>query len=101
MNDWKNKIIYQIYPRSFLDTSGNGVGDLNGIANRIDYISDLGVDYVWISPFFKSPQKDFGYDVSDYRKVDTLFGSNEDFKKLLDIFHNKNLNFIKDAERAG
>ena len=96
MNDWKNKIIYQIYPRSFLDTSGNGVGDLNGITNKIDYISDLGVDYVWISPFFKSPQKDFGYDVADYRKVDKLFGSNDDFKKLLDIFHNKNLKVITD-----
>ena len=94
MNDWKNKIIYQIYPRSFLDTSGNGVGDLNGITNKIDYISDLGVDYVWISPFFKSPQKDFGYDISDYRKVDALFGSNDDFKKLLDIFHNKNLKLL-------
>jgi len=96
MDDWKNKIIYQIYPRSFLDTSGNGVGDLNGITNKIDYISDLGVDYVWISPFFKSPQKDFGYDVADYRKVDKLFGSNDDFKKLLDIFHNKNLKVITD-----
>ena len=96
MEDWKNKIIYQIYPRSFLDTSGNGIGDLNGIKNRIDYIADLGVDYVWISPFFKSPQKDFGYDVSDYRKVDTLFGLNDDFKKLLDVFHNKNLKVITD-----
>ena len=96
MSDWKNKIIYQIYPRSFLDTSGNGIGDLNGIKNRIDYIADLGVDYVWISPFFKSPQKDFGYDVSDYRKVDTLFGSNDDFKKLLDIFHSKGLKIITD-----
>tara|TARA_S200000501_G_scaffold378090_1_gene439061 strand:+ start:1243 stop:2592 length:1350 start_codon:yes stop_codon:yes gene_type:complete len=96
MSDWKNKIIYQIYPRSFLDTSGNGIGDLNGITNKIDYIADLGVDYVWISPFFKSPQKDFGYDVSDYRRVDTLFGSNDDFKKLLDVFHNKNLKVITD-----
>ena len=96
MEDWKNKTIYQIYPRSFLDTSQNGVGDLNGITEKIDYISELGVDYVWISPFFKSPQKDFGYDVSDYRKVDTLFGSNDDFKKLLDIFHNKGLKVITD-----
>ena len=67
MEDWKNKTIYQIYPRSFLDTSQNGIGDLNGITEKIDYIVELGVDYVWISPFFKSPQKDFGYDVSDYR----------------------------------
>ncbi len=96
MEDWKNKTIYQIYPRSFLDTSQNGIGDLNGITEKIDYIVELGVDYVWISPFFKSPQKDFGYDVSDYRKVDTLFGSNDDFKKLLDIFHNKGLKVITD-----
>ena len=83
MEDWKNKIIYQIYPRSFFDTSHNGIGDLNGITNKVDYIADLGVDYVWISPFFKSPQKDFGYDVSDYRSVDKLFGSNDDFKNLI------------------
>ena len=56
MNNWQNKIIYQIYPRSFLDTSGNGIGDLNGITKQVDYISDLGVDIIWISPFFKSPQ---------------------------------------------
>ena len=60
MNNWRNKIIYQIYPRSFLDTSGNGIGDLNGITKQVDYIADLGVDIVWISPFFESPQKDFG-----------------------------------------
>ena len=96
MEDWKNKTIYQIYPRSFFDTSQNGIGDLNGITKKIDYIAELGVDYVWISPFFKSPQKDFGYDVSDYRKVDTLFGLNDEFKKLLDIFHNKDLKIITD-----
>ena len=96
MEDWKNKTIYQIYPRSFLDTSQNGIGDLNGITEKIDYIVELGVDYVWISPFFKSPQKDFGYDVSDYRKVYQLFGSYDDFKKLLDIFHNKGLKVITD-----
>ena len=96
MEDWKNKIIYQIYPRSFLDTSNNGIGDLNGITSKVDYIADLGVDYVWISPFFKSPQKDFGYDVSDYRSVDKLFGSNDDFKNLLDVFHKKVLKVIVD-----
>ena len=58
MNNWQNKIIYQIYPRSFLDTSGNGIGDLNGITKQVDYISDLGVDIIWISPFFESPQKE-------------------------------------------
>ena len=61
MNNWKNKVIYQIYPRSFQDTSGNGIGDLNGISSKADYISDLGVDYIWISPFFESPQKGIVY----------------------------------------
>ena len=96
MINWKNKVIYQIYPRSFQDTSGNGIGDLNGISSKADYISDLGVDYIWISPFFESPQKDFGYDVSNYRKVDKIFGSNEDFKKLIDVFHKKNIGVITD-----
>tara|TARA_S200000501_G_scaffold120457_1_gene113243 strand:- start:1059 stop:2408 length:1350 start_codon:yes stop_codon:yes gene_type:complete len=96
MINWKNKVIYQIYPRSFQDTSGNGIGDLNGISSKADYISDLGVDYIWISPFFESPQKDFGYDVSNYRKVDKIFGSNEDFKKLIDVFHKRNIGVITD-----
>ena len=84
--DWKNKVIYQIYPRSFVDSSGSGTGDLNGIKGKVDYIKNLGVDYVWISPFFESPQKDFGYDVSNYRKVDKLFGNNDDFKDLVELF---------------
>ena len=96
MNNWKNKVIYQIYPRSFQDTSGNGVGDLNGISSKVNYISDLGVDYIWISPFFESPQKDFGYDVSNYRKVDKIFGSNDDFKRLIDIFHKRDIGVITD-----
>ena len=96
MNNWKNKVIYQIYPRSFQDTSGNGIGDLNGISSRADYIADLGVDYIWISPFFESPQKDFGYDVSNYRKVDKIFGSNEDFKRLIDVFHKRDIGVITD-----
>ena len=96
MNNWKNKVIYQIYPRSFQDTSGNGIGDLNGISSKVNYISDLGVDYIWISPFFESPQKDFGYDVSNYRKVDKIFGSNDDFKRLIDIFHKRDIGVITD-----
>ena len=96
MNNWKNKVIYQIYPRSFQDTSGNGIGDLNGISSRVDYIADLGVDYIWISPFFESPQKDFGYDVSNYRKVDKIFGSNEDFKRLIEVFHKRDIGVITD-----
>ena len=96
MKNWKNSVIYQIYPRSFFDTTDNGIGDLNGITKKVSYIKDLGVDYVWISPFFESPQKDFGYDVSNYRKVDSLFGNNEDFKELLGVFHQNDIKVLTD-----
>ncbi len=81
---WRGGVIYQIYPRSFQDSNGDGIGDLKGITQRLGYIASLGVDAIWISPFFKSPMKDFGYDVSDYRDVDPMFGTMEDFKELLD-----------------
>lgn len=95
-NWWKGAIIYQIYPRSFKDTSNNGVGDLQGITEKLDYVSWLGVDAIWISPFFKSPMHDFGYDISDYRAVDPLFGDLDDFKKLLQKAHDLNLKVIID-----
>ncbi|MCS5563234.1 MAG: alpha-amylase family glycosyl hydrolase, partial [Oleiphilaceae bacterium] len=69
---WKGGIIYQIYPRSFLDTTGDGIGDLQGITEKLSYVASLGVDAIWLSPFFTSPMKDFGYDVSDYRGVDPI-----------------------------
>lgn len=93
---WRGAAIYQIYPRSFLDTNSDGVGDLAGITDRLNYIAKLGVDGVWISPFFTSPMKDFGYDVSDYRSVDPLFGSNEDFDILLKRAHEAGLKIIID-----
>ncbi len=80
---WRGCIIYQIYPRSFYDTSNTGVGDLNGITKKLEYISSLGVDAIWICPFFKSPMKDFGYDVSNHIEVDPEFGELKDFKALL------------------
>ena len=80
---WLGAVIYQIYPRSFLDTDGNGIGDLPGIIERLDYVAGLGVDAVWIAPFFKSPMADFGYDIADYRAVDPLFGTLDDFDRLL------------------
>jgi alpha-glucosidase len=80
---WRGGIIYQIYPRSFMDANGDGIGDLQGIIQRLDYIESLGVDAIWISPFFKSPMKDFGYDISDYRDVDPMFGTMADFDQLL------------------
>jgi alpha-glucosidase len=84
---WRGGVIYQIYPRSFQDTSNDGIGDLNGITARLPYVASLGVDAIWISPFFTSPMKDFGYDVSDYRDVDPMFGTLEDFDRLVDAAH--------------
>jgi len=78
-NWWKGGVIYQVYPRSYQDSNGDGVGDLTGITQRLSYIASLGVDAVWISPFFKSPMKDFGYDVSDYCAIDPMFGTMGDF----------------------
>jgi alpha-glucosidase len=89
-------IIYQVYPRSFLDTNGDGIGDLAGITEKLPYIARLGVDAVWISPFVASPQKDFGYDVSDYCAVDPLFGTLADFKKLTARAHALGLKIIMD-----
>ncbi len=84
---WRGGVIYQIYPRSFQDSNGDGIGDLKGITQRLGYIASLGVDAIWISPFFKSPMKDYGYDVSDYRAVDPMFGTMDDFRELLDRAH--------------
>ena len=97
MNDWwRSAVIYQIYPRSFMDGNGDGAGDLPGIAGRLDHVQGLGADAIWISPFFKSPMKDFGYDVSDYRQVDPLFGTLEDFDRLLAEAHARRLKLIID-----
>jgi alpha-glucosidase len=84
---WRGAVIYQVYPRSFLDSDGDGVGDLPGITAKLDYIAALGVDAIWISPFFKSPMADFGYDIADYREVDPLFGTLADFDHLLQKAH--------------
>src|SRR3989337_3048302 len=85
---WRGAVIYQVYPRSFMDSNNDGIGDLRGVIDKLDYVADLGVDAVWVSPFFKSPMKDFGYDVSDYRKVDPIFGSLDDFDSLVAKSHN-------------
>ncbi len=93
---WREAIIYQVYPRSFLDTNGDGVGDLPGITAKLDYIAQLGADIVWISPFFTSPMKDFGYDVSDYCDVDPLFGTLADFDTLIAKAHSLGLKIMID-----
>ena len=84
MKTWQDVAsLYQIYPRSFLDTNGDGIGDLNGITEKLDYLAWLDVDAIWISPFFTSPMTDFGYDIANYRAVDPTFGQMEDFQELL------------------
>lgn len=89
-------VAYQIYPRSFKDSSGNGVGDLKGIQEKLDYLANLGVSAVWLSPFYPSPMADFGYDVSDYCDVDPLFGTLDDFDALLEVAHKKGIKMIID-----
>ncbi len=84
---WKHGVVYQVYPRSFQDTNGDGVGDLKGISERLDYLAWLGVDAIWISPIYPSPMADFGYDVSDYCNIDPLFGSLDDFDRLVAEAH--------------
>jgi alpha-glucosidase len=84
---WRGSVIYQIYPRSFYDSNGDGIGDLPGVLAKLDYIASLGVDAIWISPFFKSPMADFGYDIADYREVDPMFGSLADFDAVLSKAH--------------
>ncbi len=93
---WKTGVFYQIYPRSFADSNGDGVGDLEGIRRRLDYLAWLGVDAVWVSPFYPSPMADFGYDVADYCDVDPLFGSLADFDRLLAEAHERGLKVIVD-----
>src|ERR1700756_2648655 len=76
---WKHAVIYEIYPRSFADTNGDGVGDLNGITKHLGYLQKLGIDAIWITPFYPSPQVDFGYDITDYETIDPQYGTLKDF----------------------
>ncbi|MDM7655500.1 alpha-glucosidase [Lactococcus lactis] len=95
-NDFHKMVGYQIYPKSFKDTNGDGIGDINGIIEKIPYLRELGIDFIWINPIYKSPQVDGGYDISDYQVIDEMFGSLEDFKKLLDKAHENGLKVIMD-----
>ncbi len=97
---WRGAVIYQIYPRSFADANGDGIGDLPGITAHLDYVAALGVDAIWISPFFTSPMKDFGYDVADYRAVDPIFGTLADFDALIARAHELGLKVLIDQVYA-
>src|SRR5882757_3394504 len=88
---WKRGIIYQIYPRSFQDSNGDGIGDLDGICSRLDYLVELGVDAIWISPIFPSPMADFGYDICNYTAIDGQFGDLERFDRLVAAAHARGL----------
>lgn len=97
---WRGAAIYQIYPRSFMDSNGDGIGDLAGVTSRLEYVASLGVDAIWISPFYASPMADFGYDISDYCAVDPIFGTLEDFDALVARAHELNLKVIIDQVYA-
>lgn len=93
---WKNAVVYQIYPRSFQDSNGDGIGDLQGIIMRLDYLATLGVDAIWLSPVCKSPQDDNGYDISDYRDIDPMFGSLQDMEQLIAEAKKRNIRIVLD-----
>jgi oligo-1,6-glucosidase len=95
-NWWKGAVVYQIYPRSFADSDGDGIGDIPGITSKLDYLADLGVDVLWLSPVYKSPQDDNGYDISDYQDVDPLFGNLEDLRHLIAETHQRGLKLVMD-----
>lgn len=96
MKDFKKSTVYQIYPKSFYDTNGDGVGDLNGVIEKLDYLKNLGIDYIWLTPFYPSPQVDNGYDISDYYNIDPNFGTLEDFEKLVEEARERNIYIMLD-----
>jgi len=95
-NWWKECVVYQIYPRSFMDSNGDGIGDLGGITQKLDYLKELGVDVVWLSPVYQSPNDDNGYDISDYRAIMEEFGTMEDFDQMLSQAHSRGIKIVMD-----
>lgn len=93
---WKEAVVYQIYPRSFMDSNGDGIGDLNGITSRLDYLKELGIDVIWLSPVYQSPNDDNGYDISDYRAIMQEFGTMEDFDKMIEGIHARGMRLVMD-----
>lgn len=96
MKDFKKSVVYQIYPKSFNDSNGDGIGDLRGIIEKLDYLQELGVDYIWITPFYVSPQRDNGYDIADYYNIDPIFGTMNDFEDLSTECKKRNINIMLD-----
>lgn len=95
-DEWKKKVIYQIYPKSFYDSNGDGIGDIRGIIQKLDYLSSLGIDYIWLNPIYESPQKDNGYDVSDYLKIDPIYGTMADLEELVKEAHKRGIGVMLD-----
>ena len=93
---WKESVVYQIYPRSFMDSNGDGIGDLNGITQRLDYLKELGIDVIWLSPVYRSPNDDNGYDISDYEAIMDEFGTMEDFDRMLEAAHDRGIRIVMD-----
>lgn len=93
---WKHGVIYHLYVRSFYDSNNDGIGDIRGVIEKLNYLSELGIDAIWLSPIFKSPQKDFGYDIEDYQLIETNYGSKDDFLELLEKAHRKGIKIILD-----
>ncbi len=98
---WKSAVIYQIYPRSFADSNGDGIGDLKGIISKLDYLETLGIDAVWLSPVCRSPQDDNGYDISDYQDIDPMFGTLEDMEELIEEAGKRRIRIIMDLVLNG
>ena len=96
VSDWKKSVVYQIYPKSFNDTTGNGQGDINGVIEKLPYLQKLGVDYVWLTPIYESPMNDNGYDISDYYAINPDFGTKEDVEKLLTEAHKLGIKVMLD-----
>jgi trehalose-6-phosphate hydrolase len=96
MKDFKNSVVYQIYPKSFYDSNGDGFGDLRGVTKKLDYLNELGVDYIWLTPFYVSPQNDNGYDVADYRSIDPAYGTMEDFEELVQAANKRGIEIMLD-----
>lgn len=96
MKDFKKSVVYQIYPKSFKDSNGDGIGDLNGVIEKLDYLKELGIDYIWLTPFYTSPQKDNGYDIEDYYKIDPTFGTMDDFEELVKECSKRDIDIMLD-----